>query len=65
MCIQNTQTGGCCAGKIYERNTCTEDAMKIDDCETTIVYFLSGSQRCQIAMPQGQKHFTPPGHWSV
>lgn len=43
MCIQNTQAGGCCAGKIYKGNTCTEDAMKIDDCETTIVYFLSGS----------------------
>ena len=63
--IQDTQAGGGYTGGIYKRNTCTADAMKIDDCETTIVYFLSGSQRCQIAIPQGQKHFTPPGHWSV
>lgn len=41
--IQNTQAGGGYTGGIYKRNTCTADAMKIDDCETTIAYFLSGS----------------------
>ena len=43
LCIQDTQAGGGYTGGIYKRNTCTADAMKIDDCETTIVYFLSGS----------------------
>lgn len=43
VCIQDTQAGGGYTGGIYKRNTCTADAMKIDDCETTIVYFLSGS----------------------
>ena len=37
------QAGGGYTGGIYKRNTCTADAMKIDDCETTIAYFLSGS----------------------
>ena len=41
--IQDTQAGGGYTGGIYKRNTCTADAMKIDDCETTIAYFLSGS----------------------
>ena len=41
--IQNTQAGGGYTGGIYKRNNCTADAMKIDDCETTIAYFLSGS----------------------
>lgn len=43
VCIQNTQAGGGYTGRIYKRDTGAADAMKIDDCETTIAYFLSGS----------------------
>ena len=44
LCIYRIRRrAGGYTGGIYKRNTCTADAMKIDDCETTIVYFLSGS----------------------
>lgn len=43
-CVYTEYAGGWWLyGRNIQRNTCTADAMKIDDCETTIAYFLSGS----------------------
>ena len=43
LCIYRIRRRVVAIREEYTRNTCTADAMKIDDCETTIAYFLSGS----------------------